>query len=386
MANLNGNFRKLTPEQYQALATPAMGTFYLVVANEGLENETRDLYIGNRKLSNADDITAAVAALDSSVSATAVEDESGNVNVLTGVTQVDGVLTAKTEQLIKKVAVSGNAEDLAIAVISGLDNNGTPIADVQAALAKLTAMVTATGNDSRISIDDTRVDSEYAKVYDIYQGDITGLSGAELLAKRVGTINIPKDMVVSSGSIVDITFDSANNQLKEEGVDVTVKITSGTPTAADAGKYVKLVIANATNDTLYIKATDLVDVYTANNQTAEVTVSIVDNNITATIGKVSATKVVYKEATAGQGNVGDPDYVAPTAEVTVKDALDIINGNASTAGSIEKAKADVIGYGTGKSESGGVTTYDDTIVGAKAYTDDMVAAVASSFVWEEVTE
>lgn len=65
-------------------------------------------------------ITAAVNALDSSVAATA---ESNNqYSVLTGVTQVDGKLTGKTEVTLAAVAKTGSAADVAKAVIP---NDGT---------------------------------------------------------------------------------------------------------------------------------------------------------------------------------------------------------------------------------------------------------------------
>ena len=81
------------------------------------------------------------------------------------------------------------------------------------------------------------------------------------------TINIPKDMVVESGTVVDITFDSSTNKLYDGLVDVTELIVgpTGTATAADAGKYIKLVIANATSDKIYISAKDIVSSYTAGN-------------------------------------------------------------------------------------------------------------------------
>lgn len=89
----------------------------------------------------------------------------------------------------------------------------------------------------------------------------------DLTADGVATgdaINIPKDMVIESGSVVDITYD--NGHLYDGAVDVTEIIKgTGTATAADAGKYIKLVVANATDDKIYIKATDLVDIYTAGN-------------------------------------------------------------------------------------------------------------------------
>ena len=55
-------------------------------------------------------ISEAVAALDSSVTATATVDNT--VNVLTGVTQVDGKLTGKNEVTLAAIAKTGNVNDL----------------------------------------------------------------------------------------------------------------------------------------------------------------------------------------------------------------------------------------------------------------------------------
>ena len=59
-------------------------------------------------------------------------------------------------------------------------------------------------------------------------------------------INIPKDMMVQSGEVVD---------LAEGEVEGYV-----------AGTYIKLVLANSENDPLYISAKDLVDTYTSGNK------------------------------------------------------------------------------------------------------------------------
>jgi hypothetical protein len=90
-------------------------------------------------------------------------------------------------------------------------------------------------------------------------------------------------MVVEEGSVVDIVFDDSNDSLHEgsiSGPDVTAAIKgAGTPaTSADAGKYIKLVIANSTSTALYIKATDLVDVYTGGTS-ADGTISISASNV-----------------------------------------------------------------------------------------------------------
>ena len=91
----------------------------------------------------------------------------------------------------------------------------------------------------------------------------------------IGTINIPKDLVVSSGSVVVGNW-----------VDgVFTENVSGT------GKAVKLVIANQ-DDPIYINVQDLVDVYTAQQGAAEIQIVISNTNeISATLVKSVRDKI-----------------------------------------------------------------------------------------------
>ena len=120
----------------------------------------------------------------------------------------------------------------------------------------------------------------YSKRYGIYQGG-TGSASSPVPAEKLTDIDIPKDMVVESGSVVDIVFKSSDSTLHEgteSGPDVTTAIKgSGTATSADAGKYLKLVIANASSTAIYIKVTDLVDLYTGGTTTSG-TISISNTN------------------------------------------------------------------------------------------------------------
>lgn len=75
----------------------------------------------------------------------------------------------------------------------------------------------------------------YAKSYVLSQGN-----------KEIGTINIPKDMVISSGSLQSVT--SADNPY------VGAKV---------GDKYIDLVIANSTSEHIYIPVSDLIDTYLA---------------------------------------------------------------------------------------------------------------------------
>lgn len=93
----------------------------------------------------------------------------------------------------------------------------------------------------------------YAKAYTIAQ-EATGLST---------TINIPKDMVVESGSVVV------------------------NPEGQSKGTYLKLVLANATEDEIFINVGDLIEYVTAKNATdADVFVAINENHeVSATLSE-----------------------------------------------------------------------------------------------------
>lgn len=122
----------------------------------------------------------------------------------------------------------------------------------------------------------------YSKRYGVYQGG-EGSAQSPDPTELLANIDIPKDMVVEAGSVVDIVFKASDSTLhegSESGPDVTeaIKGPGGTATAADAGKYIKLVIANDASTTIYIKATDLVDIYTGGT-TTDGTISISASNV-----------------------------------------------------------------------------------------------------------
>lgn len=159
--------------------------------------------------------------------------------------------------------------------------------------------------------------SEYASSYTFKQ-----------LGKDLATINIPKDMVVSAGAVIDV----ADNQ---------IKVSDDPETYLPAGKYIELTIANTNGDKIYIPVKDLVDVYTSQKNASEVQVSISDTNeISAVIvaGSVSTDKLAdnavtnTKLAKAGAYTVkaNNTDAEANSADVAVKDL--ILNGFTVTLG------------------------------------------------------
>ncbi len=185
------------------------------------------------------------------------------------------------------VATSGEADD--VSFVPG--TTGLVSTDVQGALEELAAAAGGGVASKTVYITETAGGSgdPYSKRYGIYQG-ANGSSASPVPAEKLTDIDIPKDMVVEDGSVVEIFFDDTDDTLHEgsiSGPDVTEAIVgpSGTATAADAGKYIKLVIANGTSTALYIKATDLVDIYTGGT-TADGTIAIsASNEITFTLSQ-----------------------------------------------------------------------------------------------------
>lgn len=119
--------------------------------------------------------------------------------------------------------------------------------------------------------DESAGQSEYAKVYKLYQG-----SDAVDMTKNtlVGAINLPKDLFIKSASVKTVTV--ANEPY---------------PGAKVGDKYIDIEVQNQV-DHLYIPVNDLVDVYTGGT-TSEITVSIDANNeITASIVAISGSKLV----------------------------------------------------------------------------------------------
>ena len=115
----------------------------------------------------------------------------------------------------------------------------------------------------------------YAKAYTIKQ-----------LGKEITTINIPKDMVVESG---------------------TVEVKAEAGTWGVAGTYLVLTLANATSDKVYINVGDLIEYVTgAEADDGIITTSVNANHVlTATIGDGTITKT--KLDTAVQTSLGKAD-------------------------------------------------------------------------------
>lgn len=168
------------------------------------------------------------------------------------------------------VGVRLNVTDEGIFYTNGLTNGSFVAGDELVTKKELSADA---ASKTVYLTDESAGQQDYAKVYRIYQGSDSSTMGNNTL---VGTINIPKDLVVQSGSVKTV-----------ETADVPY---AG---AVVGDKYIELVIQNQVQP-LYIPAKDLVDIYTAQQNAAQVQVVIDGNNvISATIvaGSIGTTEL-----------------------------------------------------------------------------------------------
>lgn len=278
-------------------------------------------YVDYAGLSKYDELIKGKMAADIATEATrAAGVESGlqgAIDILNGDDTTTGSVAKAVKDLddqLADVAKSGEAADVSY------DNttSGLTATDVQAALDEV-AQASAGGVESKTVYlqDESAGQTDYAKVYKLYQGADSSDMTQNVL---VGAINIAKDKVVQDGHIVTV----------EKGVDSDGDTV---PAGTADGTYVKLTLQNVATP-VYINVQDLVDVYTGGT-TAEATVAIsATNEITVTINKVAATKVIYQAADQTQG----------LPEVTVKGKIDAIeNEIAQMATDVTQEIADAIG-------------------------------------------
>ena len=146
--------------------------------------------------------------------------------------------------------------------------------------------------------------STYAQVYEFKQ-----------LGKTIGTINIPKDMVVQSGT-------------------VETKAEAGEPWG-EAGTYLHLVLANAENSSIYINVGDLIEYVSAGsgeNDAIQISISA-DHKVSASVKNGSITLAML--ASGVQAEINKAHTHANKTELDKiadgdKAKWDAMQGNAET--------------------------------------------------------
>lgn len=182
--------------------------------------------------------------------------------------------------------------------------------DLVSAVNEVVVSVTEEAETKTVTIETETTTTGMLKSYTIKQGDSV-----------IGTIDIPKDLVVTSGSVV------------------------ADPEGQEPGTYIKLVIANQETP-LYINVGKLVDIYTVKKNATQVQMSIdsATREISATIvaGSVGTTELANDAVTTVK--IADANVTLAKLAVDVKNAFD-------SAGSATAAETNAKNYADGLNSS-----------------------------------
>jgi hypothetical protein len=216
----------------------------------------------------------------------------------------------------------------AIGTLASLDT--TVKSDLVSAINEVLGKVDNAQTAGKVTITTASTPTDgYLKTYVISQGE-----------SEVGKIDIPKDLVVTSGEVVV------------------------NPDGQAAGTYIKLVIANQ-DAPLYINVKSLVDVYTAAKNAAQVQLAVSDTNeISATIvaGSIGTTEL----SAAVNTSLGKADSAVQS----------IVEG--TTAGTIAVDGTDVKVHGLGSAAYAATTDFDASGAASAVLGSDDDAATANT--------
>ena len=241
----------------------------LNLANTYAAKSTTDAHIANADIH----VTAAKkTAWDSAVS---------NVETLMG--------TETTTGSVKQIAKGyADGKDAAIAEAKAAGTGAQTAVDTLAGkVGTLPEDATATTVVGYVDEKIGKIPAQTDYTVTVTPSDVTGVAKRYTIAQASTGLNvnidIPKDMVVSSGTV------------------------QTNPAGQPAGTYLVLTLANATNDKVYINVSDLIEYVTSGSKTGDMVVVDVsaDHKVTATITDGTITKA--KLATAVQTSLDKAD-------------------------------------------------------------------------------
>lgn len=252
----------------------------------------------------------------------------------------------------KAVKDASDAINVKIGDTEELDTTAKILVD---ALNEVRQSVSAGGTAAAITITSNTTTEGMAKSYTVKQGDST-----------VGVIDIPKDMVVSSGTV------------------------ETDPEDQDPGTYIVLTLANATSDKIYINAGTLVDVYTAQQSAAQVqlTINSGSREISAVIVAGSITDVELAANAVTTVKIADGNVTKAKLASSVQSSLDsadtalqpadITTGEANGTIAVDGTDVSVKGLGSAAYVSTGAATGNVPVNGAALGTTANVPVVTNA--------
>lgn len=277
-----------------------------------------------------------IANLDADVD---IIDSAGNqLKLYRNITEQDGLLSRGTDYVeFASVALTGAASDVSLNS-SYVDIEGSTYSNVEDAVGAINNDITELASQSAGGVasktvwfrDASAGQSEYAKVYKLYQGANAPESETDPAA-LIGTINTPKDKALQDAKIVTITFDDGKLYDGLNDVTALIKEAGEAATAADAGKYIKFIMQNVA-DPLYANLSEFIDIYRPQENASQVQIVIDNNNvISATIvaGSITATELSADAVTTVK--ILDENVTKAKLSSTVQASLDLADSALQSA-------------------------------------------------------
>lgn len=287
-------------------------------------------------------LTDKVNAIEAAYITKAASEEADNL-IISSYTAADSAIIASYKDADSVIITSYKAADEAIIT-------SYKAAD-EALSGRIDNLQTDLQRDLTVTLDDTAAPGEgILKVYTIKQG-----------GNSIGTINIPKDLVATSGSLVYCT--------KSEST--YTEVSSSTEGAIAC---IKMTIQNG--NPFYIEVADLIE-YNSVKSNAEITLTDTGHEIEATVGAISSSKITFT-----------PSGDNPT-DTTVQAALHDLYAQIGEGGSvasqiqaeIQKLDADLDASGTpshnGTFVVSGVTEVDGVITSVDSVEVEAAGAAAA---------
>ena len=298
--NKNGQFGTIPDSKFD-LPAETIHTLVEGTTNGTVKYDNVDVKVHGLGSAAYEDRTFLDAKIDEAKKAgtdaqTAVNTLSGKVGTVPAGKTVIGLID-EAKQAGTDAQASVNALDTRVGVIPS-GSTATTVVDyvdkkIEAIPAQIDYSLTVTNPES----------STYAKVYEFKQ-----------LNNTIATINIPKDMVVQSGTVETKTQAGA---------------------WGEAGTYLHLVLANAENSSIYINVGDLIEYVSAGsgeNDAIQISISA-DHKVSASVKNGSITLAMLAEAVQTEihkahthANKAELDKIA----VGDKAKWDAMQGNAKT--------------------------------------------------------
>lgn len=243
----NVKFAKGSSAGYTALPVKESDTIYFIT-------DTGALYLGSTKISDMAQLTA-LETLVGTIPDSVKQDATTFAAWIQKVTQS----VIDLDESLADVAKSGKAVDVTIDDAAG----NLEATNVESAIAELVTKINGAGTAGAVTVVKSTEEGVAARY--------TFSQGGQVIPNAV--IDIPKDMVIESGSVVTLAEEDNKGHV--------------------AGTYLKLVIANKTEDEIWIPVDTLIEYVTSGSQAGDmvfITVDSTTHKVTAEITDSSITK------------------------------------------------------------------------------------------------